>query len=269
MTGYNSAGSVTKNYDRGPFWRLGSPAREAYHSIVGKIALDDRLIARGTPHLLVEGADDGDGSRVYRWVGEQLSYEPAAAPSLDDLPFVAAVGQTVTAAGLTDLDGACHSSAGSGCKSYSYEFAQSPGSEVRLGRLSLGNAHGSELQGLELPVTIETWQPLGTAAGFRPENDHCTGPESVREPSLQAFTGDLTQGDILATVNVLEGGKGILGLSAPGQGNQGTVRVTLPSMPEWLKYNWTGEGRESAAGLASFGIYSGSRPLIFRRELYR
>lgn len=269
VTGYNSAGSVTKNYDRGPFWRLGSPAREAYHSIVGKIALDDRLIARGTPHLLVEGADDGDGSRVYRWVGEQLSYEPAAAPSPDDLPFVAAVGQTVTAAGLTDLDGACHSSAGSGCKSYSYEFAQSPGSGVRLGRLSLGNAHGSELQGLELPVTIETWQPLGTAAGFRPENDHCTGPESVREPSLQAFTGDLTQGDILATVNVLEGGKGILGLSAPGQGNQGTVRVTLPSVPEWLKYNWTGEGRESAAGLASFGIYSGSRPLIFRRELYR
>ncbi|MCH2341299.1 MAG: hypothetical protein MK363_15570 [Pseudomonas sp.] len=269
VTGYNSAGSVTKNYDRGPFWRLGSPSREAYYSIVGKTALDDRLITQGTPQLRVEGADDGDGLRAYRWTGEQLSYEPAAAPSLDDLPFVAAVGQTVTAAGLTDLDGACHSAAGAGCESYSYEFAQSPGSEVRLGRLSLGNAHGSELQGLELPVTIETWQPVGTSTGFRPENDHCSDPASVKEPSLQAFTGDLAHGDLTATVVVLDGGKGILGLSAPGEGKQGTAKVTLPSMPEWLKYNWTGEGRESAAGLASFGIYSGSKPLIFRREVYR
>jgi MSHA biogenesis protein MshQ len=269
VIGYNSAGSVTKNYDRGPFWRLGSPAREAYHSIVGKVALDERLITRGSPEEVVEGASDGDGSRVYRWSGEQLVYEPGTAPSLDDLPFVAVLDQTLTAASLTDLDGACHSSAGSGCQSYTYEFNQSPGSEVRLGRLSLGNAHGSELQGLDLPVAIETWQPLGAAAGFRPENDQCTVSATVGEPSLQAFSGDLSQGDTAVTVNILDGGKGTLGLSAPGQGNQGGVKVALPLMPEWLKYDWTGKGRESAAGLASFGIYRGPPPLIFRREVYR
>lgn len=68
---------------------------------------------------------------------------------------------------------------------------------------------------------------------------------------------------------MLVGGNGALGLSAPGQGNQGNVKVALPLMPEWLKYDWVGGGRESATGLASFGIYRGSPPLIFRREVYR
>ncbi len=269
VTGYSSAGSVTNNYDREPFWRLGSPTREAYRSIVGKNALDDRLITLGSPDEVIEGINDGNGSRKFRWSGEQLIYEPGVAPSPDDLPFVAVVEQTLPAAGLTDLDGACHSTAGFGCQSYTYEFTQSPGSEIRLGRLTLGNAHGSELQGLDLPITIETWQALGSASGFRPENDQCTGSATVGEPSLQAFSGGLSQGETLAKVSMLLGGNGALGLSAPGQGNRGNVKVALPLMPEWLKYDWVGGGRESATGLASFGIYRGSPPLIFRREVYR
>ncbi|MCP9338633.1 DUF6701 domain-containing protein [Stutzerimonas xanthomarina] len=269
VTGYSSAGSVTKNYDREPFWRLGSPTREAYRSIVGKSALDDRLITQGSPAALIEGINDGNGSRKFRWSGEQLIYEPGPAPSPDDLPFVAVVEQTLPTEGLTDLDGACHSTAGFGCQPYTYKFTQSPGSEIRLGRLSLGNAHGSELQGLDLPITIETWQAHGAASGFRPESDQCTVSATVGEPSLQTFSGDLSQGETLATVSMLVSGNGALGLSAPGQGNQGSVKVALPLMPEWLKYDWVGGGRESATGLASFGIYRGSPPLIFRREVYR
>jgi len=269
VTGYSSAGSVTNNYDREPFWRLGSPTREAYRSIVGKSALDDRLITQGSPAALIEGINDGNGSRKFRWSGEQLIYEPGPAPSPDDLPFVAVVEQTLRTEGLTDLDGACHSTAGFGCQPYTYEFTQSPGSEIRLGRLSLGNAHGSELQGLDLPITIETWQAHGAASGFRPESDQCTVSATIGEPSLQTFSGDLSQGETLATVSMLVSGNGALGLSAPGQGNQGSVKVALPLMPEWLKYDWVGGGRESATGLASFGIYRGSPPLIFRREVYR
>ncbi len=269
VTAYNSAGAVTNNYDRRPFWRLGSPAREAYRSIVGKAALDERLHTRGSAEAVIEGINDGNGSRLYRWSGEQLVYAPQEIPSLVDLPFVAAVEQTLTAAGITDQDGVCHSSPGTGCQPYTYELEQTPGSEVRLGRLSLGNAHGSELQDLNLPITIETWQPLGTAAGFRPEEDRCTTSASLGAPSLQAYTGTLSQGEVIASVRALDGGEGALVLSAPGEGNQGGVTVTMPAMPEWLKYNWTGGGRVSAAGLASFGIYRGSPPLIFRREVYR
>ncbi|WP_368784525.1 DUF6701 domain-containing protein [Arthrobacter sp. B0490] len=40
-------------------------------------------------------------------------------------------------------------------------------------------------------------------------------------------------------------------------------------MPKWLWYDWRGEGWEPSRGLATFGIYQGPKPLIFRREVYR
>lgn len=268
VTAYNSAGVVTRNYDIAPFWRLGSPQREAYRSITGKAGLDSRLVALGSATETVEEADTGDGSRLYRWAGEQLSYTPAVTPTSDDIPFVAAVEQTLTAGGLTDLDGACHSSVGSGCQAYSYPFAA--GSEVRLGRLVLGNAHGSELQGLDLPLSIETWQTLGTAPGFRLEaGDQCTTAATLGQITLQAHGGEIAPSDTTASLVMPAGGQGTLSLTAPGQGNDGSLKVGLPSMPDWFRYNWSGNGREPASGLASFGIYRGSPPLIFRREVYR
>jgi MSHA biogenesis protein MshQ len=58
-------------------------------------------------------------------------------------------------------------------------------------------------------------------------------------------------------------------LSAPGNGNDGSVQVRFASAPSWLHYPWNGAARQAAVGLASFGIYKGSPPLIFRREMYR
>ena len=75
-------------------------------------------------------------------------------PLADDYPFIAAIRQGFSAATLTDTDGACFGD-GNSCSAYSYDFSDSPGSEVRLGRLRLDNAHGSELQALDLPLRIE------------------------------------------------------------------------------------------------------------------
>ncbi len=47
------------------------------------------------------------------------------------------------------------------------------------------------------------------------------------------------------------------------------VQVSFPASPSWLQYPWDGANRQLARGLASFGIYRGAAPLIFRRELYR
>ena len=58
-------------------------------------------------------------------------------------------------------------------------------------------------------------------------------------------------------------------MSAPGNGNDGSVQVSFPSAPSWLQYPWDGATRSAARGLASFGIYKGSAPVIYRRELYR
>src|SRR5690606_15409608 len=70
------------------------------------------------------------------------------------------------------------------------------GSEIRLGRLKIGNAHGSELQELDLPWVIESWQNTAGATGFQKETlDLCTAtsslPNALGVPALSQTLGDL------------------------------------------------------------------------------
>ena len=274
VTGYNRAGAVTTNYDRsangqGDFWKLSAPTVGSYSSVTGLVALDARLATQGTATLSVAGSGNGDGARAYSWSGQQLLYQPAALPGSDDFPFRAKVRQSFTAAVLTDADGACYGT-GSGCLSYSYDFednaAGNRGSEVRLGRLRLGNVHGSELQSLSLPLVLETWQNVA-GGSFQTEGlDTCT---ILGTPALDMYTGNLTAGETTPTLSGPLAGSGSVTLSAPGAGNDGSVQVSFPSAPAWLQYPWDGANRQLARGLASFGIYKGAAPLIFRRELYR
>jgi MSHA biogenesis protein MshQ len=240
----------------------------SYSSVNGPADLDARLASQGVATLSTTGAGDGDGRRTYSWSGEQLLYQPAALPSSDDYPFLAKVRQGFTAAMLTDVDGACHGS-GSGCIDYSYDFSDEPGSEVRLGRLRIGNAHGSELQSLSLPLVLESWQNVA-GGSFQAEGlDTCTSSSVLGAPDLFSYLGNLSANETTPSLTAPVAGVGRVQLSAPGNGNDGSVQVRFPSAPNWLHYPWNGAARQAAAGLASFGIYKGSPPVIFRRELYR
>lgn len=265
ITARNRSGVVTRNYDRGAFWRLGDPAVGAYASITGVAARDARLASDGTATLDVAEAGNGDGKRIYSWTGERLLYQQAALPSGDDYPFDAKVEQRFPAASLTDVDGACHGTGGA-CQDYVYAFAEQPGSQVRLGRLRLGNAHGSELQSLSLPLVLESWRDVAGGSFQVEAGDTCT---NLGTPALDAFTGNLALGETTPTLVGPAAGAGSVSLSAPGSGNDGSVQVSFPTSPSWLQYPWDGANRQLARGLASFGIYQGAAPLIFRRELYR
>lgn len=272
ITAYNRAGVVTTNYDRGAFWKLAAPGVGSYSSITGVAGRDARLASDGTAVLEVAGADDGDGARTYSWTGEQLLYQPALLPGSDDYPFTAKVRQSFSAASLQETDQGqvvCYAT-GTDCIGYSYDFADDPGSEVRLGRLWIGNAHGSELSGLSLPVRLESWQ--STAGGsFQPEGlDTCTTASVLGAPVLGDYSGGLAEGETAASLNwPLTVNDRSVSLTAPGSGNAGSVTVSFPLAPAWLQYPWNGVSRSAAKGLASFGIYKGAAPLIFRRELYR
>jgi MSHA biogenesis protein MshQ len=266
LTGYNRNSVPTRNYDRGAFWRLATPAVGAYSSTTGT-PVDTRLLTQGMENSSVQGADDGDGTRAHSWSGQQLLYTPAVVPGAEDLPFMAAISQNFAAASLTDADGACHGN-GTTCADFNYAFTNEPGSEVRLGRLRIGNAHGSELQALNLPLTIESWQAAAGGNSFMPEGlDNCTSTV-LGVPVLDAFTGSLAAGETTPSLSGPSAGSGSVGLTAPGAGNEGSVRASFLS-PTWLYYDWRGNGREMSTGLATFGIYRGAPPLIFRRELYR
>jgi MSHA biogenesis protein MshQ len=274
VTGKNRNGGVTSNYDRGSFWRLGTPTRDAYLSVTTKASLDavGRLSSSAAVTPVQSGADTGDGARSYRWSGETLQYSPAVLPLADDLPFTAAVRQGFSAAALTDADTVCNG-VGTGCVAFNYDFANVPGSQVRLGRLRLSNAHGSELQGLALPFNLETWQAVAGASFQAELTDSCTTALVLGAPVLSSHTGNLAVGETLATVSGPLAAAGQVQLSAPGAGNDGSVQARFASQPTWLYFDWdaTGvsAGRRAARGLASFGIYQGAKPLIFRRELYR
>jgi len=274
VTAMNRNGGVTTNYDRGAFWKLAAPAVGTYSSITGIPARDVRLTHQGTASLEVQGADNGDGARTYRWTGEQLLYTPASTPSSGDYPFEAKIRQTFLAASLREDDqgqAVCH---GSGCQDFNYDFTSDTdnnlGSQVRLGRLRLGNAHGSELQGLGLPVVLESWQAVATGS-FQPEGlDTCTTAVSLGAAQLDQFSGNLAVGETTASLAwPLNPTQRQVLMSAPGSGNDGSVQVSYPSAPSWLQYPWDGATRSAARGLASFGIYKGSAPVIYRRELYR
>ncbi len=279
VTAFNRQNVVTGNYDRGDFWRLSLPGRDAYLSVTGKATLDTagRLQALGTLTTSQSGADGGDGARTWRWSGEQLLYTPATVPLAGDLPFNAAIRQGFSAAALTDADGACVGS-GSTCQTYSYDFS---GSQVRLGRLSIGNAHGSELQPLALPLRLESWQGSGAGLFQLERADTCTAAV-LGQPELGTTTGNLGAGDTTASLSspALVDAQGVISLTAPGAGNDGSVLVGLRTpaaciagqancLPDWLWYDWRGNGREAPQGLATFGVYRGAAPLIYRRELYR
>jgi len=87
--------------------------------------------------------------------------------------------------------------------------------------------------------------------------------------AFTAFTGELNDGETTPSVGPFTGGKGALTLSAPGEGNHGSARLHFPALVDWLRYGWDGPGRRSATGTATFGVYQGATPLIFRREIYR
>lgn len=272
ITAKNRSNDVTKNYDRGSFWKLTAPAVGTYSSVTGIAALDARLGTQGAASLAVAGADDGDGARTYSWTGQQLLYQPAALPSSDDFPFRALVRQSFPATSLREVDQlqeVCYGT-GAGCQAYSYDFEDKAsgnlGSEVRLGRLRIGNAHGSELQSLSLPLVVESWQNIAGGSFQREGMDACT---NLGTPALEMFTGNLALGETTPTLVGPAAGGGSVSLSAPGAGNDGSVQVSFPASPSWLRYPWDGANRQLARGLASFGIYQGAAPLIFRRELYR
>lgn len=299
IAGHNRQGAITTNYDQGTFWRLtNAPERSAYTSVTGVASLDQVEVA-GPPLVLARLQESGttqsaylvdssvgDGALTARWSDQQLWYSPAVVPTADDLPFPALVSLNVPADELKDADSVCYThgvtTSGAACENYFSDADPSAdrgpgfgGTAVRLGRLYIGNAHGSELQPLDLPVRLESWQtnPVpATGSSFQLEGlDTCTA-NALGMPALTGHTGKLTSGNYgndKVSLVALAGGQGVLRLQAPGRDGSVQAYFQEPPALTWLYYDWRGLGREPAKGLATFGIYKGAAPLIFRRELYR
>lgn len=151
--------------------------------------------------------------------------------------------------------------------------------QARSGRLFIQNAFGSELLALPMPMRAQYYFDPNT--GFVTNTqDTCTSANVLSlannvPPSPVSGTAPQTKniGSVSTTASVanapLVGGDAGLSFSAPGQGGDGYVDVTVTS-PSWLDFDWDGNGTHDndPTARATFGIYKGSPRHIYLRERY-
>jgi len=164
-------------------------------------------------------------------------------------------------------------------------IAFNAGARQYYGRLLLGNALGSELLDLPMPLTTQYYKSV-TQGFVTNTTDSCTTAPPIGFGSYQAnlvsgetcvrdsgSPGSSGQGCAVAASNryspVASAGTFNLILAAPGAGNSGALTVTAAA-PSWLQYIWnTGSATPSSpAGIASFGLFPGSATRIYQRETY-
>ena len=139
-------------------------------------------------------------------------------------------------------------------------------SDFRLGQARIGNAHGSELQDLAVPFTAAYF----TGSGYAPNPlDSCSDFAAVTLGAYQPSDSGSGVPALAGGSYLVLTGLGNYQLIAPGPDSSGSMLLTYAA-PTWLQFDWNGDGAlDDPSGLATFGIYRGAAPLIFRRELYR
>lgn len=150
--------------------------------------------------------------------------------------------------------------------------------KVRFGRLRLGNALGSELLDLPLPISVQYWNGTGFVTNG---DDSCTRLSSANV-GLSNFQNNLGAGETTAaptpTISFANG-VGSLRLTKPGAGNNGSVNVTVNLTAEgksYLKGRWNDGANpdgdvntaydDDPVARASFGLYKGPSEIIYLRE---
>lgn len=275
ITAKNAAGVTTLNY-AGTLWKLASAGvTQTYTAATG--TLDTGLV--GTPVVTATGS--GTGSLT-----ANAADVVAFVRSTPVVPFAAAISLS-----MSIQDSAENAVAGNGvidttAPALFPTMAFDSGNEIRFGRLVLSNAHGSELLGLPVPIETQFWNGSGFS---RNTADACTQLASTHV-ALSGWRRDLAACETSVSLSGrFNAGRGNLRFSAPGAGNTGSVDLTLNlgatgsgsacvggvsaaaagASQTWLQGPWSGAAYDqNPAARASFGLYRGSKALIYLREMY-
>lgn len=275
ITAKNASGATTLNY-AGALWKLAAAdATQTYTAASG--SLDTGVL--GTPD--VTAASGGTGT-----LAAHADDVIAFVRSTPVAPFAAAIELSM---GIRDL--AENGVSGNGTietttPAVFANIAFDAGDTIRFGRLVLANAHGSELLGLPVPIETQFWDG---SHFVRNAADACT-QFSANQVTLSNWRRDLNPCETSVTLSGrFNAGRGSLRLSAPGDGNTGSVDLSLNlgvtgsgnacvggasvvatgATQRWLQGAWSGAAYDqNPAARASFGLYRGSRALIYMREMY-
>lgn len=227
---------------------------------------------------------DGVGTLTFSSGTMGLAFSRGSA--VPSKPFSADIALAIN---VVDSDGVVFSNnpASFGAATAGNGIAFSNGNNIRFGRLRLHNALGSELLALQVPMTAEYWNGLSFVTNTL---DNCT-QIGIGNIGLANFTGNLSPGDTTVTTGAaFVTGVGKLTLSAPGNGNTGSVDlvanlgasatimpcISLSSNPittganhSYLRSRWCGSGYDKdPVARVTFGVYKGASEMIYIREQY-
>lgn len=168
-------------------------------------------------------------------------------------PFDAALDVTVTS--VEDSDGVALAAP--------LPVLASSGTSIRYGRLVLENAYGPETMALQVPFEAQVWNG---ARFTRHTDENCWAyntadvlvTDTPPNTSVDARSGTLDSG-------AAESGEELV-LTAPGEGNTGSVAIEYP-VPTYWQDDFDGDGSvENPSATATFGVYRGHDRVIYWQE---
>ena len=285
LNAVNAAGAVTTNYALDI--ASSKPAiTESYTDATSPVAAPVNTASIGSATL---GVGAGTGIYTASLTG-QLSYTRSTTTPV--AAFNAAIVLTVTASDATDAavpgNGTINTPTpllfNGGGTGIAFDVSPS----IRYGRLRIGNANGSQLVPLRLPLEIQHFSggTFVTNAG-----DTCTTLTATNF-ELGPYTPNLNACETSVTMGSFIGGRSAVVLSAPGSANNGSVTVTARLETSvapgpltclggvstavsgagrtYLQGNWTTPTfTQNPSGKATFGVYPGSDEVIFIREVFQ
>lgn len=285
LNAVNAAGVVTTNY----VLDIGSskPAiTESYSDATAPVGAPVNQAAIGSA-TLSPGA--GTGTYTGSLTG-QLSYTRSTTTPV--AAFNAEIALTVTASDATNSavpgNGTIGTPAALVFNGGGTGIAFDVSNSIRYGRLRIGNASGSQLVPLRLPLEL---QHFSGGAFVTNTGDTCTTLAATNF-ELGPYTSNLNACETSVSPVSFSSGRTAVVLSAPGSANNGSVTVTarlelsvapgpltcIGGAPAavtganllHLQGNWTTPAlTQNPSGKATFGLYPGSDEVIFIREVFQ
>ncbi|MBI3432133.1 MAG: hypothetical protein HY018_07990 [Hydrogenophilales bacterium] len=275
ITAKNAAGATTLNYT-GALWKLApTGAVQTYTPVTGN--LDIGLL--GTPTVTASGSGVGV-------LTANAADEVAFVRTTPVAPFAADISLSMSIQDIAEAGVSGNGTVDTLSPALFTSIAFDAGNQIRFGQLVLTNALGSELLGLPVPIETRYWNGSGFTLNTA---DSCT-QFAAANVSLSNWQRNLNACETSVSLSGrFNAGRGNLRFSAPGAGNTGSVDLTVqlgatasgstcvggaataavPASQSWLQGRWSGGAyNQNPAARASFGLYRGSKSLIYLREMY-
>lgn len=248
----SGSGSVTQNY-RGSWQKLTVADITRNDPVADSVQVgnDGSLVAVTTTPGTAVLVPAGNGLLRHEQGADSFVYTRNSNAQI--APFDAALEVTITS--VQDSDGVALTGP--------LPVLSSAGTSIRYGRLALENAYGPETMKLQVPFEAQVWNG---ARFTRHADENCWAyntadaivTDTPPNTSVDARSGTLNTG-------MAESGEELV-LTAPGEGNTGSVTIEYP-VPTYWQDDFDGDGSvENPSATATFGVYRGHDRVIYWQE---